>query len=207
LPATRGAHRLETCAPAPADPRLSHIFWAADNLPGPRRKIGLDAAAPKQDLGAAAPEQGFGRMNALIVLLITVLLVSGTVLIHYEALRLTGRLIARTSILPRQRIMVVIGGCFAAHLAEIALYALAYALLHEREGFGGIEGEFGGTMLDFFYFSITSYTTLGIGDVYPKGLVRIVSGVEALNGFLLITWSASFTYLMMQQYWHPEDDR
>jgi hypothetical protein len=51
---------------------------------------------------------------------------------------------------------------------------------------------------------VTSYTTLGVGDVYPKGLLRILVGVEALNGFLLITWSASFTYLMMQRYWHPE---
>jgi len=28
--------------------------------------------------------------------------------------------------------------------------------------------------------------------------------IEALNGFLLITWSASFTYLMTHRYWHPE---
>jgi hypothetical protein len=31
--------------------------------------------------------------------------------------------------------------------------------------------------------------------------MRLVSGVEALNGLLLIGWSASFTYLAMERYW------
>jgi hypothetical protein len=143
-------------------------------------------------------------MHTLIVLVIAVMLISATVLIHYEALRLTGRLLPNLPIRPRQRVLVVIATCFGAHLVEIVLYAMVFAVLNERPGFGGIEGEFAATALDFFYFSITSYTTLGVGDAYPKGSLRILAGVEALNGFLLITWSASFTYLMMQRYWHPE---
>lgn len=70
--------------------------------------------------------------------------------------------------------------------------------------FGSIEGLLTGTVTDYFYFSLTSYTTLGIGEVHPVGPIRIIVGLEALNGFPLITWSASFTYLMMQRYWHPE---
>jgi hypothetical protein len=146
-------------------------------------------------------------MNSLIILGIAALLIAGTVMIHYEALRLTGRLLPRLPIRPRQRVLVVIACCFVAHLVEISLYAMAYAALHERAGFGRIDGEFAATALDFFYFSLTSYTTLGIGEVYPKGLLRVIAGIEALNGFLLITWSASFTYLMMQRYWHPESDK
>ena len=146
-------------------------------------------------------------MNTIIIFVIAVLLIAGTVLVHYEALRLTGRLLPRLPIRPRQRVLVVIATCFAAHLVEITLYAMAFAALHERVGFGTIEGEFAATALDFFYFSITSYTTLGVGDVYPEGMLRVLAGVEALNGFLLITWSASFTYLMMQRYWHPERDK
>ena len=82
----------------------------------------------------------------------------------------------------------------------------AFALLHDRPGFGYIDGEFDASALDFFYFSITSYTTLGIGDVYPQGPLRVLASIESLNGFLLITWSASFTYMMMQRHWHPEED-
>jgi len=145
-------------------------------------------------------------MYILIVIAIAVLLISVTVLIHYEALRLTGRLLPRLPIRPRQRVLVVIASCFGAHFLEIILYAAVFAVLNERAGFGKIEGEVASTALDFFYFSITSYTTLGVGDAYPKGPIRVLAGIEALNGFLLITWSASFTYLMMRQYWHPERD-
>jgi hypothetical protein len=31
--------------------------------------------------------------------------------------------------------------------------------------------------------------------------VRVVSGLESLTGLLLITWSASFTYLEMSRLW------
>ncbi|WP_209426749.1 potassium channel family protein [Pararhodobacter sp. SW119] len=144
-------------------------------------------------------------MHILIVSLTTVLLVSATVLIHYEVLRFTGQLLPRLPIRPRQRVLVVITACFVAHLIEIVLYAFAFSLLH-LQGLGRIEGEFEATALDFFYFSLTSYTTLGIGDVYPSGPLRVLAGIESLNGFILITWSASFAYLMMQRHWHPERD-
>jgi hypothetical protein len=145
-------------------------------------------------------------MTTLIIFATSALLIAATVLVHYEALRFTGRLLPRLPIRPRQRVLVVIATCFGAHLLEIVLYAVAFAALHAHGGFGRIEGQFDATALDFFYFALTSYTTLGIGDVYPVGPMRVVAGIEALNGFLLITWSASFTYLMMQRYWHPERD-
>jgi len=31
--------------------------------------------------------------------------------------------------------------------------------------------------------------------------LRFLCGTEALVGFILITWSASFLYLEMQEYW------
>ena len=173
----------------------------------PTRDIGDNSTSKHYALIEDACREPRKRMNTLIILAIAVLLISGTVLVHYEALRLTGRLLPRLPIRPRQRVLVVIASCFVAHLVEISLYAMVFAALHERESFGRIEGEFSATTLDFFYFSLTNYTTLGIGDVYPKVLLRIIAGVEALNGFLLITWSASFTYLMMQRYWHPEHEK
>ena len=145
-------------------------------------------------------------MHILLITVTAILLITATVLIHYEMLRFTGRVLPSIPIRPRQRVLVVIGACFVAHLLEIVLYAGAFALFHDWQGFGRIDGAFEATALDFFYFSITSYTTLGVGDAYPTGPLRVLAGVEALNGFLLITWSASFTYLMMQRHWHPERD-
>lgn len=135
---------------------------------------------------------------------LSALLLSLTALVHYEALRLTGRAVARMTIRPRQRVLVVIFACMAAHLVEILLYALAFALVLPFPDFGSIEGSFVPSVQDFVYFSISSYTTLGVGDIYATGPLRILVATAALNGFLMITWSASFTYLVMQRYWHPE---
>jgi hypothetical protein len=33
------------------------------------------------------------------------------------------------------------------------------------------------------------------------GYLRYLTGIEALLGLLLITWSASFLFLEMQKYW------
>jgi hypothetical protein len=113
-------------------------------------------------------------------------------------------LAAATADQTRQRILVVIAACLTAHMLEVGLYAGALALLFHAPAFGTIGGEFTGTAVDFLYFSLTSYTILGIGEVYPLGLLRLIVGVEALNGLLLITWSASFCYLNLQAEWHPE---
>jgi hypothetical protein len=31
--------------------------------------------------------------------------------------------------------------------------------------------------------------------------VRLIAGVEALTGLLMIAWSASFTYVAMEKFW------
>jgi hypothetical protein len=143
--------------------------------------------------------------TALMLALIPCLLAI-TVLIHYEVLRLTGACLPRLQVRPRQRILIVIAACLIAHLLEVVLYAAVLALLVLFPAFGSIGGEFNGAVADFLYFSLTCYTTLGIGDIHPLGPLRLIVGVESLNGLLLITWSASFCYLNMQEDWHPNTD-
>jgi hypothetical protein len=144
-------------------------------------------------------------MTAALTLSIALTLLLAAALIHYEGLRLTGALVRRLPIRPRQRVLAALLGCLLAHLMEVVLYAAAYAAL-DAAAFGDIRGEFSGAAVDYLYFSLTSYTTLGIGDVYPVGPIRLIAATEALIGFLLITWSASFSYLLMQRWWHPERD-
>ncbi|MGJ3262590.1 MAG: ion channel [Salinarimonas sp.] len=88
-----------------------------------------------------------------------------------------------------------------AHLLDVLLYAAAFAAMQDRAGLGGLDGELTGTFSDFVYFSLTSYTTLGVGDVWPTGPMRLLAGIAALNGLVLIGWSASFTYLEMEELW------
>ena len=43
--------------------------------------------------------------------------------------------------------------------------------------------------------------SLGYGDVVPSGDLRLLAGMEALNGLLLIGWSASYTFIAMERFW------
>ena len=53
--------------------------------------------------------------------------------------------------------------------------------------------------LDLIYYSISTYTTLGIGDIYFIGNARLVSGVQAIVGLIMIAWSASHIYLKIKK--------
>jgi hypothetical protein len=103
--------------------------------------------------------------------------------------------------------LVVIGAVFVAHIIEIVLYAGVFFLMERYLDLGTLEGQLEGGALDFFYFSITTYTTLGVGDVAPTGLIRVIAGIESLNGLVLIGWSASFTYLSMEKLWEHHRER
>lgn len=140
-------------------------------------------------------------MENLYAVLIAAALVAGTVLIHYELLRLATGLLPRLTMPARTRMIVVIAAMLFAHMIEILLYAAAFYAMHGHFGLGQIAGEMEGGFRDFFYFSMTTYTTLGIGDLFPKGPIRIVAGVEAFNGLVLIGWSASYAYFAMRKLW------
>jgi hypothetical protein len=88
-----------------------------------------------------------------------------------------------------------------AHMAEIGLYAAAFSVCETHLQLGVIAGDLQGGLLDVLYFSITTYTTLGFGDLYPLGPLRLIAGIESLNGLVLIGWSTSFTYLSMEKLW------
>ncbi len=95
-------------------------------------------------------------------------------------------------------------GALAAHALEVWVFALSYFWMHHAQGWGHFEGNFKGTLLDCAYFSFTTFTTLGIGDIAPHGELRYLVGLEALTGFVLITWTASFLYLEMTRYWDKD---
>lgn len=149
------------------------------------------------------------EMTLLYAMVICVLMVVLTVLVHYEGLRLiSDQLLPRLHMHPRQRMVFMILGVFAAHTVEVWLFTACYSLLDGVSGFGGFMGHREGGWVDYLYFSAVTYTSLGLGDVYPVGNFRLLTGVEALTGLLMIGWSASFTYILMVRFWeqHTEHD-
>lgn len=138
----------------------------------------------------------------MFTLAISLVLVAATIAVHYETLRFTSQRVTHLRISPRARIIVMLVAALSSHMIHALLYALAYLGLEEVGGFGTIGGERGHSLEDAFYFSITSYTTLGIGDLFPTGALRIISGIEALNGLVMVGWTASVTYIYMEKFWH-----
>ncbi|MDH5602058.1 MAG: potassium channel family protein [Gammaproteobacteria bacterium] len=136
-----------------------------------------------------------------LVFLVNASIIALAVLIHYEFLYRITTYIPKMKIRHRFRIVFGVFGALVAHTIEIWIFAAAYYFLPRIEGWGQITGEFDNSFMDCVYFSYTNFTTLGVGDIQPHGLIRHLVGIESLTGLLLITWTASFLYFEMQRYW------
>lgn len=122
--------------------------------------------------------------------------------IHYETIRLLISILhKKANRRARPVLILTVLILLIAHLIEAALFAFAYKLvflIHPTDA-GLLTGEYDASFGDTLYFSLSVYTTVGFGDIAPLGPVRLLVGIEALAGLVLITWSASFTFLMMQR--------
>ena len=137
----------------------------------------------------------------LITFLIIVLVVALSVVIHYEFLYRLTLLMPKLQIKHRQRIVLGVITALLAHTLEIFIFAVAFFLINRLGGLGSLQGNYDGSLADSIYYSFTTYTTLGFGDIEPFGGIRYLTGVESLTGLVLITWTASFLYIEMRQYW------
>jgi hypothetical protein len=78
-------------------------------------------------------------------------------------------------------ILFVVLGLVAVLTVEIWLYAVVFLAV--------------GALPDFesaLYFSTTSFTTLGYGDVVLDARWRLFGAIEGANGLLLFGWSTAF---------------
>jgi hypothetical protein len=143
----------------------------------------------------------------LSVVLACALLVALTTVLHYEVLRGLNTGLPLLRVPDRFKLLVVIIATFCAHAVEILLYGMTMYVLITHFGDGTLVGPAGASLASCLYFSAETYTSLGFGDVTPTGPIRLLAGVEALNGLLLIGWSASFTYISMERFWNPKSNR
>jgi hypothetical protein len=138
----------------------------------------------------------------IILFLINCTVVATAVVIHYEFLYRLTRIMPRLKVKHRLSIVVAVFTALIAHTIEIFIFAIAYFGLQKNEHWGELTGNFDGSFADCVYFSFTTFTTLGFGDIEPLGAIRYLVGIESLTGLILITWTASFLYIEMKQYWN-----
>lgn len=123
-------------------------------------------------------------------LILATAMVALTVMIHFIGLAVLMMILSRRArgIHQEARIwrqgaalVAVVFGLFAVHTIEIWTYAALYRFL----------GEFD-TFETALYFSASTFTTVGFGDIFLDERWRLLSAIESANGFLLIGWSTAF---------------
>jgi hypothetical protein len=141
----------------------------------------------------------------LLVAGATAVTVALAVLLHYEGLRWLSTRLANMPGIRHRKVLLGVYAVILLHVAEIWLYGLCFWAVLQVPGAGSISGAHTASLLDSVYLSATTFSTLGFGDLAPVGAVRFITGTESVSGFILITWSASFLFLEMQEYWrrHP----
>ncbi|SON57941.1 voltage-gated potassium channel [Hartmannibacter diazotrophicus] len=122
-------------------------------------------------------------------LVIGTLIISATVVIHTYGLMIVTHVMGwitshwrpnerRSRVLAMNSVVI---GIFSVLTVEVWLWAACY--------------EFLGVVEDFptaLYFSTTTFTTVGYGDVLPHADWRLLAALEGVDGFLLIGWSTAY---------------
>ena len=130
-------------------------------------------------------------------LLAATVMVIITVLVHFAGLTVLMMILKRYALRLHRRhnvigqALVIIGvvlSLFFIHGIEIWTYAGVYVVLNALPTFEAA-----------LYFSTTSFSTLGYGDVTIDNHWRLLAAIEGINGFILIGWSTAFFVSLMQQ--------
>ncbi|MCB9983003.1 MAG: two pore domain potassium channel family protein [Rhodospirillales bacterium] len=138
-------------------------------------------------------------------LIIGAILISVTVVIHAIALdrlmytleKLSNKMFLWFRMLWKAAMLTVaVLGVFCAHIVQIWLWALFYLVV--------------GCLPDFetaLYFSTSTFTTVGFGDVVLDEDWRLISSFQSANGFILFGWSTAFIFEVMSKLYHDETMR
>jgi hypothetical protein len=138
-------------------------------------------------------------IRVLIGAAVTVLLIFLAVGIHYEVLSLTSDAARRINLTHRVRVAVAVLAALGAHFLEVILFAIGWKILIAA-GAAHLSIE-SPSFIELLYFSSSTYTSLGYGDIVPLGDAGLLAGSESLTGLVLIAWTASFTYFEMRAFW------
>lgn len=102
--------------------------------------------------------------------------------------RVAARKTARPTALLISVMVATVTVLMAAHVSEVAVWALAYAIVDAAP-----KGA------DLLYFAFVNYTTLGYGDVTPVAPWRLLGPMTAMNGVLLFGWSTAVIFEVLRR--------
>jgi hypothetical protein len=135
-------------------------------------------------------------VNFFLAVPLCLFAIFGATAFHYEALRRIRRF-ARSRAHRPLAIPAVLTLVIVAHVIEILLYMAMFMLARGPLHIGGFSGGDNGLMSLFFY-TVETYSSLGAGDVLPRGDVRLIASAASLNGILLLAWSGAFLFAVTE---------
>lgn len=139
-------------------------------------------------------------LSFLLASAVCIALIVVSVVVFYEVLAHLWLFLPRIEGKPRSQIMLTILATFVGHTLVVWLFGLTYYALAHYTQFGELGGVEEQHVLNYIYFSGVTYSSLGLGDVYPKGDMRLMIAVEAILGLILIGWSITITYFTTEKY-------
>lgn len=112
-----------------------------------------------------------------------------------------------TTVIPRERLgkqwitFCVFTLLALLHVLEIVAFAAILALLSHIVWPASFTGSAPLAMSDFLYLAAINFTTLGFSQLEVTGPLRMVTMLQSLGGFMLLTWSAGYLYSACGAYW------
>ena len=137
-------------------------------------------------------------------LVMSIVLIAIAVLVHFQSLLFLSEWQASLKKSGSIKMLLIIFGLIAAHIVETVVFAGGYWIGERGFHLGNFVGVRSMEVKDFFYIALETFTTQGVGDIYPIGPLRLIASLEPLVGLILIGWSASFTFLMMGREWQVD---
>lgn len=137
----------------------------------------------------------------LVFILVTALASMASVFFHFGAAEVLISRMQRDVRLARLRVTILIVSFIIVHLLEAAIFAVALKFLLDSGSYGSLQGVDTGDVGSLLYYSAITFTTVGYGDITPVGDIRIFAAVEALVGMVLVAWTASIIFTVMQRIW------
>ncbi|MBY5971198.1 hypothetical protein KUV28_02510 [Ferrimonas balearica] len=126
-------------------------------------------------------------------------------LVHHYALYSLGRAAPRPDSSSTLAIQSTFIGLLLLHVAEILGLAAANRWLLGWDGLGGPASD-PLSWADLIYLTGVNFTTLGYTQIELAGDIRIVTMLQSLGGFMILTWSATYLFTVCQRSWRRAEN-
>lgn len=128
---------------------------------------------------------------------ISIALIFLTLSLHYIVFRQVSAILFHWGCPCFRGLTLAVTAITLAHVIEAAAFAIGFWWGDVVLDIGSFDTVQGMTWMDYFYFSLVNFTTLGRGDIVPTGHLRLLAAIEAFVGFLMITASGSYILQVM----------